>query len=174
MRPYIIVVVLVAFVPSVYGQVATSQEQYNARFEIRADTLLKHLSRQVRRKAELHRNRVDAPENPANVMTTKSDRLDLFEAAFLIKSGIDPALGNELIRDQAAHPFRGGMFYIHDVMSAMLHSSDGITAATRAAVRKSLAEIPIYRGDTEKYARIDCILEECVFVIFIGVRLKTL
>jgi len=133
------------------AQVAESQAQYDARFEIRADTLLGQLTRQVVRKTELHRNRTGAPENPANVMTTKSDRLDLFEAAFLIKSGIDPELGNELIQDQAAHPFRGGMFYIHDVMSAMLHSGDGITDETKSAVRRSLAEIPIYRGDTENH-----------------------
>ncbi|MFV1980833.1 MAG: hypothetical protein ACC655_06745, partial [Rhodothermia bacterium] len=142
---------LAAFSARVNAQVVEDQGAYNALFELRADTLEARLSEQVKRKLALYRNREEAPENPANVMTTKSDRLSLFEAAFLIRSGIDPAFGNQLIREQAAHPFRGGMFYIHDVMAAVLFSGDGITDETRTAVRRSLSEIPIYRGDTENH-----------------------
>jgi hypothetical protein len=151
MRLQLFIIAVASFSASAFGQVVESQEEYNALFEVRADTLLARLTKQVESKAELHRSRIEAPENPANVMTTKSDRIDLFEAALLIKLGVDPELGNELIREQAAHPFRGGMFYIHDVMAAILQASRGVTDATRAAVRRSLAEVPIYRGDTENH-----------------------
>ena len=92
MRLQIILIVVAFLAPCASAQVVGSQEEYNAHFAVRADTLLARLTRQVQHKAELYRDRTEAPENPANVMTTKSDRIDMFEAALLIKTGIDPEL----------------------------------------------------------------------------------
>jgi hypothetical protein len=132
-------------------RVVEDQPEYDEIFQERADTLITRLSAEVRQKAERYRTRTEAPENPANVMTTKSDRIDLFEASLLIREGIDPELGNQLIQEQARQPFRGGMFYIHDVMAAILTGGDGVTDDTKAAVRRSFQHLPIYRGDTENH-----------------------
>jgi hypothetical protein len=133
------------------AQIVSNQDEYDSVFRLRADTLIARVVSGAREKAKRHRERSSAPENPANVMTTRSDRLDLFEAAILIREGIDPELGNELIREQAGQPFRGGMFYIHDVMSAVLSAGAGVTDDTRSSVRSSLRNLPIYRGDTENH-----------------------
>ena len=154
MRISLLILLAAQFVSNptdMYAQVVGSQDEYDTFFQERADTLLARLVRTTTEKAEVYRDRSDAPENPANVMTTQSDRLDLFEAAVLIREGIDPALGNQLIVEQTAKPFRGGMFYIHDVMAAILYASEGVEPETRAAVRESFAKLPIYRGDTENH-----------------------
>ena len=108
-----------ALTQTTVAQVVSSQAEYETAFAARAERLVAGLDSVVAAKAKAYRTREGAPENPANVMTTKGDRLDLFESAILIRHGIDPELGNKLIRQQAASPFRGGMFFIHDVMAAL-------------------------------------------------------
>ena len=144
-------VLMLTAVP-VRGQVVGSQEAYNSSFEERSGELVERLLGEAVRKAELRRQLRSAGDTrPANVMTTPQDRLDLLEAALLIKSGRDVEMGNTAIREEADQPFRGGMFYIHDVMAAYLHAYDGLKQETRDAVRRSLKRWPIYRGDTENH-----------------------
>ncbi len=134
------------------GQVLRDQGAYDAAFEARRDSLEVALTESADRKAELFRQKKqNDTERPANVMTTPQERLDLIEAALLIKSRRDTEIGNAVLEEEAAHPFRGGMFYIHDVMAAYLHAYDGLAGETRRAIRRSLKEVPIYRGDTENH-----------------------
>lgn len=134
-----------------YTQVTSSQDEYNSAYEARRDLLIENLTTRVAEKARVYREERGDPDSPANVMSTEGNRIDLLEAAFLIRHEIDPELGNQLIQAQAESPFRGGMFYIHDVMAATLFSGDGLTAKTKDAVRESLSRLPVYRGDTENH-----------------------
>ena len=129
----------------------SEQAAYNAAFALRSDSLQASLLAEAKRKAQVARETPADPENPANVMSTKSDRIDLIEAALLIRSRADTAMGNQVIRAEAAQPFRGGMFYIHDVMAALLYGGDGVSPSTWRAVRAGLTHLPIYRGDTENH-----------------------
>ena len=136
----------------VKAQVLPDQEAYDAAFASRSRQLTEHLLEEALRKAAVRRETRNAGETrPANVMSTPSDRLDLFEAALLIRSGRDSEMGNEAITEEARRPFRGGMFYIHDVMAAYLHAGSGLTSETREAVRHSLKTQYLYRGDTENH-----------------------
>ena len=137
---------------TVHAQVLESQQAYDAAFGERRDSLTAHLLESVLRKADLwKRARGAGSTRPDNVMSTPADRIDLLEAALLIRTGADPETGNAVIRQEADAPFRGGMFYIHDVMAALLHAGEKLDAATRQAVRRSLKVTPIYRGDTENH-----------------------
>lgn len=136
----------------VWGQVLADQAAYDAAFEARSGEMVENLIGEALRKGELRRRLRSAGDTrPANVMTTPEDRLDLLEAALLVRSGRDVEMGNTAIREEADQPFRGGMFFLHDVMAAYLHAYDGLTPETRAAVRRSLQRTPLYRGDTENH-----------------------
>ena len=141
-----------ALAPAAAGVVLPDQAANDATFETRSraleDTLLaRTLEKAVRWWA---RHEADTTR-PANVMSTPEDRIDPIEAALLIRSGRDVRTGNAVLQEEAAHPFRGGMFYIHDIMAAYLHAGDSLHADAKAAIRRSLRERPIYRGDTENH-----------------------
>ncbi len=144
-------VLLILVVALAHAQVLPDQDAYNAAFARRSAALQENLLKEALRKANEARENPADPENPANVMSTKSDRIDLVEAALLIRSRADTAMGNQAIRVEAKQPFRGGMFYIHDVMAALLYGGDGVSESTWRAVRKGLTHLPIYRGDTENH-----------------------
>ena len=133
------------------AQPLPTQAAYDAAYAARRDALVARVTDEAARKSARLRAVAADTTRPANVMTTPAERLDLLEAALLVTSGRDAEAGNRAIRDEAAAPFRGGMFYIHDVMAATLHGGDRLAPATRAAVRESLRRLPIYRGDTENH-----------------------
>lgn len=136
----------------VRARIIPDQQTYNRVFNAKSDSLIAHLVERVERKAEKLKKQADSIDvRPENVMTTKDNRIDLLEAALLIKSGADPELGNALLQQQAKSPFRGGMFYIHDMMAAYLHAYDGLTKKTRRLIRRSFKVQPLYRGDTENH-----------------------
>jgi len=78
-------------------------------------------------------------------------RLDMLEALLLIKHGKDAKFGNQIILQEVEKPFRGGMFFIHDVMATYLYGGNLLDKKVRAAVRHSLKTHTIYRGDTENH-----------------------
>jgi hypothetical protein len=145
------------------GQVLPDQAAYNATYEARVDSLLSALSGSIGLKAErwwgLHQQdpmrpvnqRILAGDTLAPPTHIPAQRMSLLEAAFLIKSGVAPQVGNEAVRQSADFPLGGGMFFIHDVMAAYLYAGDLLEPETREAVRRSLGRNYIYRGDTENH-----------------------
>ena len=145
--------VLAAFVSAgpAAAQVLPTQAAYDAAYGARRADLLARLTDEAAAKAaRLRAARADTTR-PANVMTTPAQRLDLLEAALLVTSGRDPEMGNRALQEEAATPFRGGMFYLHDVMAAYLHAREALAPETKDAVRESLRRLPLYRGDTENH-----------------------
>ena len=148
----LLVAVLLTSFGHINARVIPDQETYNQVFRAKSDSLETHLLERVQHKAEQIRNRADSIDvRPENVMTTTEHRIDLLEAALLIKSGADPGFGNALLQQQARSPFRGGMFYLHDMIAAYLHAHEGLTGKTKRLIRRSFKEQAIYRGDTENH-----------------------
>ncbi|HYE57960.1 MAG TPA: hypothetical protein VD948_05620, partial [Rhodothermales bacterium] len=152
-RPVRVTALLLALLaPSLlHAQILPSQAAYDRAYEARRDSLVRALTDAALQKAQRIRTAAQDTTRPANVMSTPALRLDLMEAALLVAGGRDVEMGNQALRNEAITPFRGGMFYIHDIMAAYLHARARLTPETVAAIRESLRSRPIYRGDTENH-----------------------
>ncbi len=142
---------LLMLAPAAHAQVLPSQAAYDAGYTARRDTLVQHVLDGARAKAARMRAAASAAPAQANVMTPPAQRLDLLEAALLVETGQDAAMGERALREEAAAPFRGGMFYLHDMMAAYLRVQDRLAPETRAAIRDGFRTLPLYRGDTENH-----------------------
>ena len=126
----------------VSAQVFQSQSEYNQAWEARKERLIDSLGVRALIKRDSLR---------AGLTLHPRHRMDVMEAVILIQRNLDPEFGNEVILNEARRPYRGGMFYIHDVMGAYLHLGDKLGQPARDAVRESLRKHTIYRGDTENH-----------------------
>jgi len=134
--------IILISVSTVDAQVFESQSAYNEAWEQRKEKLIDTLG---------IRALIKRDSLKAGLTLHPRHRLDVMEAVILINDGLDPEFGNEVIYNEARKPFRGGMFYIHDIMGAYLHAGDNLSAEAKEAVRESLRSHTIYRGDTENH-----------------------
>jgi len=116
-----------------HAQIAANQDDYNAVFVKRSDSLKANLTR----------------EALANLKEGK--RIDIMEMALLVKQDIAKDQVFSLIKKETDYPYRGGMFYIHDMMALYLEAYDHLTPELRKAIRHSFKVLPLYRGDTENH-----------------------
>ena len=129
-------------VSAVNAQVFDTQNAYNNAWEQRKEKLIDTLGiRALIKRDSLKAGHILHPRH----------RMDAMEAVILINNGLDPVFGNEIIINEARKPFRGGMFYIHDIMGAYLYTGDRLSKEAKEAVRQSLRKHTIYRGDTENH-----------------------
>jgi len=124
------------------AQVFTSQEAYNEVWKQRAEKLIDTLGT---------RSLIKRDSVRAGLSLHPRHYIDVMESVVLINRGLDPEFGNEIILKEANKPFRGGMFFIHDIMGAYLYTRDKLNQVTKDAVRQSLKRHTIYRGDTENH-----------------------
>ena len=130
----------------------TPQASFEAALTVRRAAARDSMAADALHRLEL-RSRWEAGDAavPDSAVLGRAVRLTPLDAALLIASGAAPGEGNRLLRLEAEAPFRMGMFYLHDIMAALLFGGDAIEAATDAAVRESVRTLPLYRGDTENH-----------------------
>lgn len=131
---------------------ATPDSVHRAGVEARRAAVLDSLAADAARRLELRRRWEEGDRTvPDSIVLHRTTRLTPLDAALLIRSGRAPADGNRLLRLEAESPFRMGMFYLHDIMVALLYAGERLEPETRAAIRESLRTQPLYRGDTENH-----------------------
>lgn len=117
----------------VHAQIMPDQPAYDRMFVEHQDLARRHLTEAALKK--LH----------------DGERLDVFELGLLARQRLALDQVNALLQTYTQDPWRGAMFYVHDIMCVYLEAGANLTPATRQAIRHSLAVLPIYRGDTENH-----------------------
>jgi hypothetical protein len=141
---FILTSILLILLGSSYSraQVFQTQEAYNEVWKQRAEKLIDTLGT---------RSLIKRDSVRAGLTLHPRHYIDVMESVVLINRGLDPEFGNKIIFNEANKPFRGGMFFIHDIMAAYLYTRENLTQQTKEAVRQSLKRHTIYRGDTENH-----------------------
>lgn len=122
-----------AFLTQAEAQVISSQSVYNRMFVEHQKMSLRYLTKNALEKLK------------------EGKRLDIMEMGLLVKNGTAIKQGNKLIQEYTKEPYRGAMFYVHDIMSVYLEAYKNLTPETRRDIRHSLKVLPLYRGDTENH-----------------------